>query len=644
MKVKRLFFILFFLSLFTVHCSLFTVSAWAIFEERPSSARAWGMGGAFTAVADDSSAIYFNPAGLGQLKMIELSGSYTMLYGEKDLEYKLGNLALPMGRLGTIGLATTNYGHRKLREDAYIFSYGRKFTFEKQDIYLGGNAKYLRLEIETVGKEFDYGGDLGLLYKLLDGKLSLGLFGGNVNTPHIGDDLPQRYAGGIAYRPDPDLILAVDYHYEKQEKEEDDEFRLGLEYHWLKYLFLRSGVANNPGRWMVGWGLRNRFLSFDYAYLPHHNLDETHLGTLTFRFGGPKKRKEEKPPIVEIEEVPVEEVPVKEVPVEEVPVKEVPVEKPEEIEKPEVVPVPEEKVVPISSITEASIGQKVTLKGKIMSVRIFKKEKGRTLELNDGTGSIDVLIWKELYESLLYRQSLVQGMPIQVSGRVASYKDKFEIKLKKPSDIQILETELVPIGKITEASIGQRVTIKGKIISVRVFKEEKGRTLKIDDGTGSINVVIWKDLYESIPERESLVQGTSIQVSGQIGSYANELEIRPKDLSDIQIIEIEEEVSIPEEEVEVPVKPERVVEKININTASRTQLETLPGIGPVKALAIIAHRPYERIEDLRSVPGIGAKRYEVLKDLITIEPEKVEEPEEEPPGTEILILPPEETP
>ena len=146
------------------------------------------------------------------------------------------------------------------------FTKNEATTLENHDVCLGGNAKYLYLEIEDLDKEFDYGGDLGLLYKFPNEKLSLGLFGGNVNTPHIGEDLPRRYAGGIAYRLDPDLIVALDYHYEKQEEEENDEFRLGIEYHWLKYLFFRTGVANNPSRWTVGLGLRNRFVSFDYAY------------------------------------------------------------------------------------------------------------------------------------------------------------------------------------------------------------------------------------------------------------------------------------------------------------------------------------------------------------------------------------------
>ena len=61
---------------------------------------------------------------------------------------------------------------------------------------------------------------------------------------------------------------------------------------------------------------------------------------------------------------------------------------------------------------------------------------------------------------------------------------------------------------------------------------------------------------------------------------------------------------------------------ININTATAAELETLPGIGSVKAEAIIAwrrrHGGFASIEDIRNVSGIGDATWEDIRDLITV--------------------------
>ena len=60
---------------------------------------------------------------------------------------------------------------------------------------------------------------------------------------------------------------------------------------------------------------------------------------------------------------------------------------------------------------------------------------------------------------------------------------------------------------------------------------------------------------------------------------------------------------------------------ININTATQAQLESLPGIGPTYAQRIIAYRgrsPFTRVEELENISGIGPKRLEAVRPLVTV--------------------------
>ena len=63
-------------------------------------------------------------------------------------------------------------------------------------------------------------------------------------------------------------------------------------------------------------------------------------------------------------------------------------------------------------------------------------------------------------------------------------------------------------------------------------------------------------------------------------------------------------------------------EKINLNTATVEQLQSLPGIGPAIAKAIVEHRTkagkFIRIEEIINVKGIGEKKFQKIKDRLAV--------------------------
>jgi competence protein ComEA len=66
--------------------------------------------------------------------------------------------------------------------------------------------------------------------------------------------------------------------------------------------------------------------------------------------------------------------------------------------------------------------------------------------------------------------------------------------------------------------------------------------------------------------------------------------------------------------------------KVNINTAPVESLQALPGIGPSIAQRIVdyrtAHGPFEKVEDLTKVQGIGEKKLEAIKPFVEVKTPK----------------------
>ncbi len=169
-----------------------------------AGARPAGMGGAFTALADESSAVYWNPAGLSLLKKKEFSGMYGSLFTDTTYSFisyahpiftgdnnstKKGEkkekrrIAVGAGwlQLRSVNIEKTNQveslGHTQMVNDAFFLS-GSMRPLESFPLYLGISGKRISQNIDAFSSE-GWGMDLGIL---IDGKfLNFG-----VNVQNIG--------------------------------------------------------------------------------------------------------------------------------------------------------------------------------------------------------------------------------------------------------------------------------------------------------------------------------------------------------------------------------------------------------------------------------------------------------------------------
>ncbi len=167
-------------------------------------ARPIGMGGAFTALADESSAVYWNPAGLSLLKKREFSGMYGSLFTDttysfisyahpiftgdnnstkKDEQKEKRRIVIGAGwlQLRSVNIEKTNQseslGHTQMVNDAFFLS-GSVQPIQSFPFYCGISAKRISQNIDTFSGE-GWGMDSGIL---IDGNfLNFG-----VNVQNIG--------------------------------------------------------------------------------------------------------------------------------------------------------------------------------------------------------------------------------------------------------------------------------------------------------------------------------------------------------------------------------------------------------------------------------------------------------------------------
>src|SRR3989304_3855277 len=116
----------------------------------------------------------------------------------------------------------------------------------------------------------------------------------------------------------------------------------------------------------------------------------------------------------------------------------------------------------------------------------------------------------------------------------------------------------------------------------------------------------------------SLIQDAINAAGGLIETTDNDL--LAKETNRAEVLKNNQKIIIPfKTQITPQVAGETVSGKININTATLEQLDTLPGIGPVYGQRIIDYRkkkPFSSLEEIMEIQGIGEKTFEKFKDLI----------------------------
>jgi hypothetical protein len=278
-----------------------------------AGARSLGMGGAFTAVADDATSIVLNPAGLSN---INGDLSLTVYTAKMDFERKHNFLGITknLKSAGTIGFAWTNAGVDNIpyyddtgKEDtgkrfnfsdhAFALSYG--YGIPDVDISIGGALKIIKsgFDYENAEGTIGFGGlDIGMLGHAFADTASYGLTVRNLGGKVGEGTVPMVFDIGVAFKVlknrDHEAMLALDLEHEMLTLPESTTgIRLGAEY-WLKnVLAIRAGGKHTGDRRSLfgGFGVRVAGLQLDYAFKPTddtiYQLDgSSHFVSLSYTY------------------------------------------------------------------------------------------------------------------------------------------------------------------------------------------------------------------------------------------------------------------------------------------------------------------------------------------------------------------------
>lgn len=295
-------------------------------------ARPMGMGKAFTALADDTSAMYLNPAGLAQLKRPQLLSMQSSLLNDINYLTIAGNTPFGPGTLGLsllqssvdgINLTELDSNDRPRTTDTVTYlesvwylSYGlrideqmdRNFNWHiRGKLYGGVSYKYFHKGVSGIAEAGGSNGDIGLLYQP-DAAWSYGLALKNFIHSQDGigsmswdtgahDSMVSYTTFGLAYKYNEKFRVLSDYDFSFTDKRKA-LLHIGTEYYFDDYVAVRLGWeqlhdsigAETKDHITFGLSLLVNGFTIDYAYQPYYGMAEntTHFISFGYTFDTPQ--------------------------------------------------------------------------------------------------------------------------------------------------------------------------------------------------------------------------------------------------------------------------------------------------------------------------------------------------------------------
>jgi hypothetical protein len=278
------------------------------FLKIPVSARASGMGSAFTAIANDATATYWNPAGLVDITRTQVSLNNTWWPADINLAYATAAFNLPFVP-GTFGVSARALTLDPQVERTVFLPEGTGRTFDAGDMSFGASYSKFFTDKFSSGAtiHFIHSGlaeksvntfsvDFGLIYRIGLWGMRLGMMiqslGSKVDYDDRASKMPTVFKVGVAATPYQMGANSLQGVFEFTHPSDNQErINLGAEYGFNQFFFLRGGYnfnADTEGL-AAGFGLRidtsqTSDLVFDYSWVDMDFLGDVHRLSLAFSY------------------------------------------------------------------------------------------------------------------------------------------------------------------------------------------------------------------------------------------------------------------------------------------------------------------------------------------------------------------------
>ena len=316
MRTKKLFNFLYlvvsFILLTTYRLPLSFAASGASFLKLGVGARALGLGSAYTSVANDVTALYWNPGGLAQLKNREVSAMHAELFA--DTRFDFFGYAHPTSK-GTWSIGAVYLSQGSIEGRSETRTKSSDFTASDLSVTFGA-SKYVSgrtslglnlkvLQSKMAGNSSSgFALDAGSIWKISDSKLEMGFavqnLGPQMKFREEGYPLPLSLASGVSYPIFSRLLISADLKYQPYDTR--TSLSIGTEFSPVSMLSLRVGYLTNAIRAIgsknnnfeekvsnlsgfgLGIGFKIGSSAMDYSFTPAGELGNSQRIYLSIRF------------------------------------------------------------------------------------------------------------------------------------------------------------------------------------------------------------------------------------------------------------------------------------------------------------------------------------------------------------------------